>query len=173
MSLELPETKAEKVKTGLMKANVFHGPGNFGIVLKPIPGLRVSEHFGATCTCLLPKTRPAQFAPKLAGAVWVWPLKLLEYRRLSRMPSVLSNRAEFSRVSVSIPAISESFSMLLGLAWLISYCHDAVPWGQRANAPSSDLSKPAESILSSCWWPLEQSPSHHNPIFQSLCPAES
>src|SRR6516225_4726349 len=75
MSLELPETKAEKVKTGLMKANVFHGPGNFGIVLKPIPGLRVSEHFGATCTCLLPKTRPAQFAPKLAGAVRVWPLK--------------------------------------------------------------------------------------------------
>jgi len=29
MSLELVETKAEKAKTGLMKANVFHGPGKF------------------------------------------------------------------------------------------------------------------------------------------------
>ena len=37
MSLELSETKAEKVSLGLMKANVFHGPGDFGIELKPIP----------------------------------------------------------------------------------------------------------------------------------------
>jgi len=37
MSLELLETKAEKINLGLMKANVFHGPGDFGIELKPIP----------------------------------------------------------------------------------------------------------------------------------------